>query len=111
MASWLSILLSLGSNSHIGTELAAHPLAGSIVTVTMKNAITNIVAQENQGPTMDECHEKLKSMRLEPDDLIYLAATGIFCQSKSYREAWMLLPSIPNVLKKWIEMMSRQMGF
>ncbi|GJU64480.1 hypothetical protein Tco_1246315 [Tanacetum coccineum] len=30
---------------------------------TMKNAITNIGAQENQGPTIDECHEKLKSMR------------------------------------------------
>nr|GEX43922.1 myb/SANT-like domain, Harbinger transposase-derived nuclease domain protein [Tanacetum cinerariifolium] len=29
----------------------------------MKNAITNIAAQENQGPTMEECHEKLKSMR------------------------------------------------
>nr|GEX56790.1 hypothetical protein [Tanacetum cinerariifolium] len=42
----------------------------------MKNAITNIAAQENQGPTMEECHEKLKSMRLEPDDPIYLAATG-----------------------------------
>ncbi|GJX41286.1 Myb/SANT-like domain, harbinger transposase-derived nuclease domain protein [Tanacetum coccineum] len=63
---------------------------------TMKNAISNIAAQENQGPTMDECHEKLMSMRLEPDDPIYLVATGIFCQSKSYREAWMLLPSIPN---------------
>ncbi|GJS27540.1 hypothetical protein Tco_0488160 [Tanacetum coccineum] len=78
---------------------------------TIKNAISNIAAQENQGPTMDECHEKLKSMRLKPDDPVYLAATGIFCQSKSYREAWMLLPSIPNVLKKWIEMMARQMGF
>ncbi|GJZ60252.1 hypothetical protein Tco_0616068 [Tanacetum coccineum] len=78
---------------------------------TMKNAITNIAAQENQGPTMDECHEKLKSMSLEPDDPIFLAAIGIFCQSKSYREAWMLLPSIPNVLKKWIELMARQMGF
>ncbi|GKE33320.1 hypothetical protein Tco_1452642 [Tanacetum coccineum] len=78
---------------------------------TMKNAISNIAAQENQGPTMDECHEKLKNMRLEPDDPVYLAATGIFCQSKSYKEAWMLLPSIPNVLQKWIEMMARQMGF
>ncbi|GJX99581.1 Myb/SANT-like domain, harbinger transposase-derived nuclease domain protein [Tanacetum coccineum] len=78
---------------------------------TMKNAISSIAAQENQGPTMDECHEKLMSMRLEPDDPIYLVATGIFCQSKSYREAWMLLPSIPNVLKKWIEMMARQLGF
>ncbi|GJY26213.1 putative nuclease HARBI1 [Tanacetum coccineum] len=54
----------------------------------LKNAITNIVAQEYQGPTMDECHEKLKSMRLEPEDPIYLAATDIFCQSKSYREAF-----------------------
>ncbi|GJW91162.1 hypothetical protein Tco_0168715 [Tanacetum coccineum] len=37
------------------------------------------VARENQGPTMDEGHEKLKSMRLEPDDPVYLATTGIFC--------------------------------
>ncbi|GJS40028.1 hypothetical protein Tco_0565071 [Tanacetum coccineum] len=42
---------------------------------TIKNAITNIAAQENQGPTMEECHENLKSMRLEPDDSDYLAAT------------------------------------
>ncbi|GKD67740.1 putative nuclease HARBI1, partial [Tanacetum coccineum] len=42
---------------------------------TMKNAITNIAAQENQGPTIDECHEKLKSMRLDYEDPIYLAAT------------------------------------
>nr|GFD37096.1 myb/SANT-like domain, Harbinger transposase-derived nuclease domain protein [Tanacetum cinerariifolium] len=42
---------------------------------TMKNAITNIAAQENQGPTMEEYHEKLKSMRLEYDDPVYLAAT------------------------------------
>ncbi|GJR80057.1 hypothetical protein Tco_0150842 [Tanacetum coccineum] len=54
---------------------------------TTKSEIANIIAQENQGPTMEECHEKLKRMRLEPDDLIYLAALGIFCQSKSYREA------------------------
>ncbi|GJR05969.1 putative nuclease HARBI1 [Tanacetum coccineum] len=33
------------------------------------------VARENQGPTMEECHEKLKSMRLEPDDPVYLATT------------------------------------
>ncbi|GKE50176.1 hypothetical protein Tco_1481434, partial [Tanacetum coccineum] len=64
------------------------------------------VTRENQGPTMEECHEKLKRMRLEPDDLIYLAALGIFCQSKSYREACVLLLSVSNVLKKWIEMMA-----
>ncbi|GKB50520.1 hypothetical protein Tco_0901273 [Tanacetum coccineum] len=33
------------------------------------------VARENQGPTMKECHENLKSMRLEPDDSDYLATT------------------------------------
>ncbi|GJX59337.1 hypothetical protein Tco_0290727 [Tanacetum coccineum] len=78
---------------------------------TMKNAIANIIVQENQSPTMEEYHEKLKSVRLEPDDPIYFAALGIFCQSKSYKEAWMLLPSVPNVLKKWIEMMAHQLGF
>ncbi|GJV27071.1 hypothetical protein Tco_1383519 [Tanacetum coccineum] len=46
---------------------------------TMKNAIANISIQENQGPTMEECHEKLKSMGLGPDDPIYLAVLGIFC--------------------------------
>ncbi|GKE53983.1 hypothetical protein Tco_1489139 [Tanacetum coccineum] len=78
---------------------------------TMKSEIANITAQENQGPTMEECHEKLKRMRLEPDDLIYLAALGIFCQSKSYREACVLLLSVSNVLKKWIEIMACQLGF
>ncbi|GJR06715.1 putative reverse transcriptase domain-containing protein [Tanacetum coccineum] len=78
---------------------------------TMKSEIANITAQENQGPTMEECHEKLKRMRLEPDDLIYLAALGIFCQSKSYKEACVLLLLVSNVLKKWIEMMACQLGF
>ncbi|GJY89134.1 hypothetical protein Tco_0503762 [Tanacetum coccineum] len=78
---------------------------------TMKNAIANIAIQENQCPTMEEYYEKLKSMRLEPDDPIHLAALGVFCQSKSYREAWKLLPSVPNVLKKLIEKMARQLGF
>ncbi|GKE03378.1 hypothetical protein Tco_1395396 [Tanacetum coccineum] len=77
----------------------------------MKNAIANIAIQENQCPTMEEYYEKLKSMRLEPDDPIHLAALGVFCQSKSYRDAWKLLPSVPNVLKKLIEKMARQLGF
>ena len=77
---------------------------------SMKNAIAKIAVQENQGPTMEECHEKLKKWGLESEDPIYLAALGVFCQSKSHREAWMLLPLEPNVLKKWIEMMSRQVG-
>lgn len=76
----------------------------------MKNAIAKIAVQENQGPTMEECHEKLKKLRLESEDPIYLAALGVFCQSKSHREAWMMLPSEPNVLKKWIQMMARQIG-
>lgn len=76
----------------------------------MKNAIAKIVVQENPGPTMEECHERLNKLRLESEDPIYLAALGVFCQSKSHREAWMLLPSEPNVLKKWIQMMALQVG-
>ncbi|PWA53800.1 myb/SANT-like domain, Harbinger transposase-derived nuclease domain protein [Artemisia annua] len=55
----------------------------------MKSAIAKIAVQENQGPTMEECHEKLKKLGLESADPIYLAALGVFCQSKSHREAWM----------------------
>ncbi|PWA60978.1 myb/SANT-like domain, Harbinger transposase-derived nuclease domain protein [Artemisia annua] len=76
----------------------------------MKSAIAKIAVQENQGPTMEECHEKLKKLGLESEDPIYLAALGVFCQSKSHREAWMVLPSEPNALKKWIQMMARQIG-
>lgn len=42
----------------------------------MKNAIAKIVVQENQGPTMEECHKKL---RLEYEDPIYLVALEVFC--------------------------------
>ncbi|GJW09694.1 hypothetical protein Tco_1575521 [Tanacetum coccineum] len=53
----------------------------------MKNVIANIVVQENQVSTMEECHENLKTMRLEPEDSIYLVALGMTHDARILNEA------------------------
>ncbi|GJS81408.1 hypothetical protein Tco_0747949 [Tanacetum coccineum] len=67
----------------------------------MKQAIINLAKggfSKNKGPSADECHEKLKIIGLESNDLLYLAAFLIFSQPRgNYRDTWMTLPSDPDV--------------
>ncbi|GKE41057.1 hypothetical protein Tco_1464462 [Tanacetum coccineum] len=80
----------------------------------MKQAIVNLAKggfSKNKGPLADECHEKLKILELESNDPLYLAAFLIFSQpGGNYRDTWMTLPSDPNVLKGYIQMVAKQLS-
>ena len=76
--------------------------------VDMRKAIAFLI-NENNGPTVEDCHEKLKGLGLEHTDPMFLAAFTLFC-SKNHREAWMALPSEPGVLKGFIKMSAKSMG-
>ncbi|KAI3507768.1 hypothetical protein L1887_22762 [Cichorium endivia] len=69
-----------------------------------------ILIKGNDGPTIDECHEKLKILELDPSDPLFLTAFHIFSGSKNTREAWMTLPAIPDVLKGWLKLTETYSG-
>ncbi|GKD31381.1 Myb/SANT-like domain, harbinger transposase-derived nuclease domain protein [Tanacetum coccineum] len=69
--------------------------------VDMQSGLIHIV-KTTHGPTTKQCYEKLKLVGLRSTDPVFLAAFNIFGQSRQMREAWMTLPSEPDVLKGWI---------
>ncbi|GJQ91642.1 hypothetical protein Tco_0002781 [Tanacetum coccineum] len=71
--------------------------------VDMRSALRHKV-KTTDGPTTEQCYEKLKLVGLRSTDPVFLAAFNIFGQSRQMREAWMTLPSEPDVLKGWIEL-------
>ncbi|KAF5785857.1 putative Myb/SANT-like domain-containing protein [Helianthus annuus] len=75
----------------------------------MRDALKHMV-KNMEGPSIDECYEKLKSVGLEPIDPLFLGAFNIFGQSTYMRQAWMTLPSDPEVLKEWIKMTGTTLG-
>ncbi|GJY63215.1 NADPH-dependent aldo-keto reductase, chloroplastic-like protein [Tanacetum coccineum] len=77
--------------------------------VEMLKAIAILTNEKDKGPTIDDCHEKIKGLGLEHTDPMYLAAFTLF-GSKNSREAWMMLPSEPGVLKGFIKMMAKSKG-
>ncbi|XP_076883728.1 L10-interacting MYB domain-containing protein-like [Bidens hawaiensis] len=90
---------------------AKHTINLTDLEVDMRKVIANLAENKPVRPTIDECHDKLKGLGLEVTDPIFLAAFGIFSQpSNNYREAWMTLPSNPEVLKNWITMMAKTLG-
>ncbi|KAK1427504.1 hypothetical protein QVD17_16190 [Tagetes erecta] len=90
---------------------AKHTINLTDLEVDMRKVIANLAENKPVRPTIDECHDKLKGLGLEATDPIFLAAFGIFSQpSNNYREAWMTLPSDPEVLKNWITMMAKTLG-
>ncbi|PWA39581.1 myb/SANT-like domain, Harbinger transposase-derived nuclease domain protein [Artemisia annua] len=75
----------------------------------MQVALRHMVKTKDE-PTSAECYEKLKLVELQSMDPLFLAAFNIFGQSRDMREAWMALPSDPDVLKGWIQMTGRTFG-
>ncbi|PWA55230.1 myb/SANT-like domain, Harbinger transposase-derived nuclease domain protein [Artemisia annua] len=77
----------------------------------MRKVIANST-DENKGPTIDDYHEKLKKLELESTDPMFFAAFTIFSQpSNNFGESWMALPSDPDVMKGWIKMMEKTLGY
>ncbi|PWA73348.1 myb/SANT-like domain, Harbinger transposase-derived nuclease domain protein [Artemisia annua] len=79
------------------------------LAVDMQVALRHMVKTKDE-PTSAECYEKLKLVGLQSMDPLFLAAFNIFDQSRDMREAWMALPSDPDVLKGWIQMTGRTFG-
>ncbi|GKF13578.1 hypothetical protein Tco_0055040, partial [Tanacetum coccineum] len=77
--------------------------------VDMQSALRHIVGTID-GPATEQCYEKLKLVGLRSTDSVFLAAFNIFGQLRQMREAWMTLPSEPDVLKGWIKLTGRQLG-
>nr|XP_043616204.1 uncharacterized protein LOC122588135 [Erigeron canadensis] len=75
----------------------------------MHNALKHMV-KSMEGPSTEECYEKLKLVGLDPIDPLFFAAFNIFGQSTQMRQAWMTLPSDPEVLKGWIKMTGITLG-
>ncbi|GJV95432.1 hypothetical protein Tco_1547009, partial [Tanacetum coccineum] len=77
--------------------------------VDMQSALRHIV-KTTDGPTTEQCYEKLKLVGLRLMDPVFLAAFNIFGQSRQMQEASMTLLSEPDVMKGWIELTGRQLG-
>lgn len=116
-------------SSHQSSELSpsdsTDPASGASTNRPSKRAKTSVTLDElaldmqkalqylinrKEGPTVDECYEKLKLLGLDPTDPLFLAAFFMFGQSMNMREAWMTLPPIPEVLKGWIKMGCTRFG-
>ncbi|GKD49691.1 hypothetical protein Tco_1278667, partial [Tanacetum coccineum] len=60
--------------------------------VDMQCALKHMV-KTTDGPTTEQCYEKLKLVGLRSTDPVFLAVFNIFGQTRQMREAWMTLPS------------------
>ncbi|XP_055961599.1 uncharacterized protein LOC126678598 [Mercurialis annua] len=67
---------------------------------------------ESDGPTIEECNMKLdEMMTLTMDDPLYVIACSIFCESKAYREQWLILSKkSEDVRINWIKIVAKKLG-
>lgn len=68
--------------------------------------------EKSNGPSLEECNAILDRIEtLDKDGTLYIAATGIFCESNTYREQWVRLSNKSDQFKKnWIAMMGKKIG-
>ena len=56
--------------------------------------------EQSHGPSIEECNKKLDEIATLPmDDPLYIAASSIFCESKAYREQWMMFSQKPEAVR------------
>ena len=74
-------------------------------------AVLNTLEQSD-GPSIEECNKKLDEIATLPmDDPLYIAASSIFCESKAYREQWMMFSQKPEAVRiAWIRMNAKKLG-
>ena len=60
--------------------------------------------EQSDGPSIEECNKKLDEIATLPmDDPLYIAASSIFCESKAYKELWMMFSQKPEAVRiAWI---------
>ncbi|XP_074350060.1 uncharacterized protein LOC141689610 [Apium graveolens] len=69
----------------------------------------DIMVQNNSGPSLQECKEKLNKLGWGTTNNLHHMALGIFCESATYRRQWMLLDE--NEIETWVKMVSKKLGF
>lgn len=74
----------------------------------MSNAL-KLMVQKDTGPSVQECKEKLNALGWGAQNALHKMALGIFCESASYREAWMLLEE--DEIENWVLMVARKLGY
>nr|GEY84626.1 hypothetical protein [Tanacetum cinerariifolium] len=63
-----------------------------------------------EPPTLEDCQNKLKTIRWAEDDPLYEVALAIFCEPNDrYREGWMQLKAERCI--GWVKMIGRSKGF
>ncbi|KAJ9538787.1 hypothetical protein OSB04_031520 [Centaurea solstitialis] len=67
--------------------------------------------QPTVDPVRNACVERLNSLDLDPTDPLYSMAIDILGHTALLRDAWMMMPPIPHVLKDWIVRNGRRLGF
>ena len=68
--------------------------------------------EQSDGPSIEECNKKLDEIATLPmDDPLYIAASSIFCESKAYREHWMMFSQKPEAVRiAWIWKNAKKLG-
>nr|KAJ0214021.1 hypothetical protein LSAT_V11C400216980 [Lactuca sativa] len=79
------------------------------LSLDIHKALQHLV-NSKEGPVVEECYERLKLVRLDPMDPIFLASFHLFGMSMNMIEAWMTLSPIPEILKGWIKMTGTTLG-
>lgn len=72
-------------------------------------AALDLMVQNNSGPSLQECKEKLNKLGWGSDNPLRQMALGIFCESAAYRTQWMLLEE--DDIAIWVKMVSSKLGF
>ncbi|KAL8102018.1 hypothetical protein AgCh_033791 [Apium graveolens] len=69
---------------------SSKPSKSSQLEDKMASAL-DLMIQNNSGPSLQECKEKLNKIGWESNNPLRQMALGIFCESATYRTQWMLL--------------------
>lgn len=74
----------------------------------MSNAL-KLMVHKDSGPSVQECKDKLHDLGWGAQNSLHKMALGIFCESASYREAWMILEE--DEIENWVLMVARKLGY
>lgn len=69
----------------------------------------DLMVQNNSGPSLEECKEKLNKLGWGTTNPLHHMALGIFYESATYRRQWMIIDENEN--ETWVKMVSKKLGF
>ncbi|KAK1361907.1 hypothetical protein POM88_046381 [Heracleum sosnowskyi] len=87
---------------------SSKPSKSSQIEDKMVSAL-DLMIQNNSGPSLQECKEKLNKIGWASTNPLRQMALGIFCESATYRTQWILLEQ--DEVEPWVKMVSSKLGF